>query len=106
IPGTGQLLLRQRRIATIFLLGFAIVLALYWPLRLPRYWWGLLLLLWIELLLGLASSCVSLVARSDSSSRLSLWWLALFGPAALLGCLAQSNLSLRAAGFRIYDIPS
>ena len=106
IPGTGQLLLRQRRIATFFLLAFAVVLVLYWPLRLPGYWWGLLLLVWIELLLGLASSCVSLVARSDSYSKLSLWWLVLFVPSSLLGCFAFSNLSLRAAGFRIYDIPS
>ena len=42
VPGSGQVLKRETRKALVYLALFAIALLLYWPLRLPATYIGLM----------------------------------------------------------------
>jgi signal peptidase I len=106
IPGLGQWLLRARRKGVVIFAMLVVVLALYWPLRLPRTYSGFLLVVWLTLLLFVASTWDALRTRTDHSDRKSRLWLFLFVPLAILISALHVNWLFRASGFRNYSLPS
>lgn len=106
IPGLGQWLLGARRKSVVFFAMFAVVLALYWPLRLPRTYSGFLLVAWFTLLLFVASTWDALRTREGLLGPKSRLWLLLFVPLAILTSVLYVNWLFRGSGFRNYSLPS
>jgi signal peptidase I len=106
VPGTGQLLLGCIRPAALFLAGFASSMALFWPLRLPHWYFGFCFSVLVLPLLSIASAWHAARFRDKTSQSLSHWWLLLIVPLAYLGSNFDSNRALRLGGFQIFDIPS
>ena len=76
LPGAGQLFLGRKKKA-IFLLAcqFAIGIG-FWPLRLPRSYPGLILILWMCLLLSLFAIFDALMAQDFRlPGKMSRWWI-------------------------------
>jgi hypothetical protein len=104
--GSGQPWLRRPRDGAVFLTGFIGILFCFWPLRLPRYYSTLLLLLaWSALYI--CAACSALLARHlPASSRPSKWWLVLAMPVALVGAELLGVAAIRVSGFRTFGVPS
>jgi len=78
VPGAGQLLLGQRRKAIVLLLVFLALIFFVFPLRLPRSFLALVLIVWTWVGLSLYASCAALLERKSSpAGRPSTWWLLL-----------------------------
>jgi signal peptidase I len=107
VPGVGQLLLKDKKRAVIFFAGFILLLFLYWPIRLPLHYGGLILMVFYAIGLSIASSYFALTANLQKTLPLSPWWLSLIVPMSLVFTLGlDANILLRAAGFRVFNIPS
>ena len=106
IPGTGQLLLGQRRKGCILLLLFVAVLLCVWPLRLPRFAVGLALLwvAWINLSIHAAYG-EAWSNEIPEGQRPSKWWVAPVLVTALLVLWFVPDQVMLAAGFQFFDIP-
>jgi len=107
IPGSGQLLLGQRRNGTIFLALFVAVLLCFWPLRLPRLFLGsaLLSLSWINLSIHSAYRA-GWSSGIPEHQRPSKRWLAVVLPLALIALWFIPDQLMLAAGFRGFSIPN
>jgi signal peptidase I len=107
VPGTGQWLLRDMDRGLKFFLGFVFLGILYWPIRLPHYFFGLLCLVLYAIALAIVSSYFALTASSSKAAPISAWWMLAVIPIALMSALGlQLNILLLAAGFRVFTIPS
>jgi signal peptidase I len=107
LPGLGQLLLKDKKRAVIFLVAFVFLLFLYWPIRLPLHYRGMIMMVVYSITLFIASSSFALIARLDKTPTPSAWWLLLTVPISIIFALGLStNLLLHAAGFRVFTIPS
>jgi signal peptidase I len=106
LPGFGQLALGKNAIGVAFIGTFCCLAVLYWPLRLPRSYVGLQVLLLAMAALFAASAWHALRCPILSSRRGSLWWLVLVLPFALLASFVHSNWLSRAGGIRPFDVPS
>jgi signal peptidase I len=101
------MLLKDNRRAAIFFAAFILLLFLYWPIRLPLHYGGLMLIAFYAIALSIVSSYFALTAHSEKTLPLSAWWLLLAVPMLLILALDfDGNLILRAAGFRVFNIPS
>jgi len=100
LPGAGQLYLRRfKKAAFLFIALLAISLG-FWPLRLPRSYPGLLLLLWALVPLSWVAILNALLARdSPSSARMSRWWILAGIPLSYIGLNLVFTPLLFAAGF-------
>ncbi len=106
LPGFGQLALGKKRTGVAFIGTFCFLACLYWPLRLPRSYFGLQGLLLAMAILCAASAWHALRSENLQATRASRWWLVLVLPFALLASFAHSNWLSLAAGFRPFDVPS
>jgi signal peptidase I len=106
-PGSGQLLLGERRKGQILLAIFVIFCMGFWPLRLLRFYPGLLLLGWTSLVLSLYATIATLRARGNSRSPApSRWWILLSIPLTYLGFNLVFTSLLFASGFSAMEFSS
>ena len=107
IPGTGQILLGQRRKGQALLGAFAVACLGFWPLRLLRFSWGLGLFGWLLIGLALYATNPALITRSssDSPSR-SKWWILLGVLMTYVGFNLVFASLLFATGFRALRLNS
>jgi len=107
IPGTGQILLGQRRKGQVLLGLFVVFYLGFWPLRLPRYYPGLLILLWMSLGLTLYATNAALLARNSVSSHApSKSWILLSVPLTYFGFNVVFTSLLLVVGFRAMEFNS
>jgi len=101
LPGAGQLYLRRyKKAALLFIAVLAISLG-FWPLRLPRSYAGLLLLLWMLVPLSWFAILNALMARdSPSSAKISRWWILAGIPLSYIGVNLVFTPLLVGSGFR------
>jgi signal peptidase I len=106
LPGTGQWLLGDKRGGVIFLALFGVLSLCFWPLRLPKSFVGLQLLVGAAVLVCVVATWGALRVSSAASTRGPRWWLLFLIPLALMISFAHSNWLLRVAGFQVFDVPS
>lgn len=107
IPGSGQWLLGDRKQAIRLFLAFLFLCLLYWPIRLPIYYGGLIFALFYAVALAIISSYFALTAFSEKLLPLSAWWMLAVAPFACFFAIAVNmSIFLHAAGFRVFTIPS
>jgi len=106
LPGTGHWLLGDKRDGVIFIAFFGVLSLCFWPLRLPKSFVGLQLLMVAAMLVCVVATWGALRVSSAASTRGPRWWLVFLLPLALMISFAHSNWLLRAAGFQIFDVPS
>jgi signal peptidase I len=101
MPGAGQLFLGNRRKAFVFLVFSVVVASGFWPLRLPRSYPGIMLLICAIIVLWLLAVCDALFGRDRvSPGRLSKWWLLAALPLHYIGVNIFFTSLLFASGFR------
>jgi signal peptidase I len=107
VPGAGQFFLGQRRKGGVLLAIFVLLLFCFWPLRLLRFYSGLVSLycIWIALYLYAAGSA-QLARPPAALSRPSRLWLLVVIPIGLVTLSLLGRLATRAAGFRSFSVPS
>jgi signal peptidase I len=106
LPGTGHWLLGDRRGGVIFFALFCVVILCFWPVRLPKSFIGLQLLVVASMSVCVVAACGAVRVSSAASTRGPRWWLLFFIPLALMISFVHSNWLLRVAGFQIFDVPS
>jgi signal peptidase I len=107
VPGVGQFLSGQRRKGAILLVLLAVLLFCFWPLRLLRFYGGLLAVFWGWIGLYFYAVCTAGWARRlPGSARPSKWWLALVLPTTLLTMSLIGAGVTRLSGFRSFLVPS
>jgi signal peptidase I len=106
IPGLGQWLIGARRKAVAYFGCLLLIGMLYWPVRMPKEYWGLIVLVWLSLALFVFATWDAVRSRNSDLSPQSRWWLVVFLPVALLGLALYTNFSFRLSGFRNYSLPS
>lgn len=107
VPGAGQFFLGQRRKGTVLLLMLAALLTCFWPLRLLRFYPGLVLLFCGWIVLYFYAACTAQLARNGSTgTRPSKWWLVIVLPLTLLTLSLLGRAVTRASGFRTFSMPS
>jgi signal peptidase I len=106
LPGSGQRWLGKKLAGIGFLGAFGILVLLYWPLRLPRSFVGIEVLVFAAMGLWTAAAWHALRSPSQGMIQGSRLWLFILVPISLLASFAYSNWFLLAAGFRPFDIPS
>lgn len=107
VPGAGQAFLgRNKKAAFLFLALIAISVG-FWPLRLPRFFVGLIVLVWMCLLLSLFAVYDALLARDPrSSGRISRWWIFAGIPLHYIGMNLILTSLLIGSGFRTLKFAS
>jgi signal peptidase I len=100
LPGAGQLYLRRyNKAAFLFIALLAISLG-FWPLRLPRSYLGVLLLLWMLVPLSWFAILNALLARdSPLSAKISRWWIPAGIPLSYIGVNLVFTPLLLGSGF-------
>lgn len=99
-PGTGQLYLGKRKKALTILIVLITVSIGFWPLRLPRSYTSLVLLLWVLFPLSLYAVCEALLGKDiTSSGRLSRWWILAAIPIHYIGFNLLFTSLLFGSGF-------
>lgn len=106
VPGLGDWILGDRQRSAIFLALFLAELLCYWPMRLPRSYFGLFFLSFAGCLLNLVSACCTfLLRRSGKDAARNVWILALI-PLALVCVSFEAQAALRASGFQVFTLGS
>lgn len=105
-PGTGQLLLGQRRKGTILLALLAALLVCFW-LRLPGFFFAFVMLCWGCIGLYFYAACSAIwSSHLPGSRRPSRSWLAVIVPlAAATLWLGGDAVIVHLAGLRLFNIP-
>ncbi len=106
LPGFGQLVLGDIPRAVTYFTCLLVVAVLFWPLRLPKTYGGLILLAWLMFLPYVISVWDALRAKHRGLQLKSRWWLGLFVPLAILFAVLCVNVLFRTSGFRNYSLPS
>lgn len=107
LPGSGQLLLGQRRKGTILLGILVVLLFCFWPLRVLRSYPGLLVIFWCWIVLYVYAACSAGLARHLSpTERPSKWRLVLVLPITLVTMSLIGAGVTRLSGFRSFLVPS
>jgi signal peptidase I len=100
VPGAGPLYLGKRRKAVVIFFILVAISIGFWPLRLPRSYSSLTILIWVLLTLSLYAVCEALFARDAASSgRLSRWWIFAAIPLHYLGFNLLFTSLLFGSGF-------
>jgi signal peptidase I len=106
LPGTGHWLLGDKRDGAIFLALFGVLCLCFWPLRLPKSFVGIQLLVVAAMLVCVVATWTALRVSSAASTRGPRSWLIFLIPLALMISFVHSNWLLRVAGFQVFDVPS
>lgn len=100
LPGLGQLILGRKTIANVFFISFLALALTLWPLRLPRWYWGLVLFVAGVLVLAVVSAWLAVWHSVKGAARLSLLIVV---PASFAAAAFVANVAPRAAGFVSYQ---
>jgi signal peptidase I len=107
VPGAGQFFLGRNKKAGFLFLALITISGGFWPLRLPRFYVGLIFLLWMCLLLSLFAVFDALLARDTrSSGRMSRWWIFAGIPLHYIGVNLIFTSLLIGSGFRAFKFAS
>src|SRR5207248_10819205 len=106
-PGAGQLLIGQRRKGIFLLLVFVALWVCVFPLRLPRFFAGLLLIALVSLGLSLYASCAALLQRrTPSEKRVSKLWILSIPVLGYFGSNVVFTPLFLVSGFRALKVAS
>jgi len=107
VPGAGQFFLGHRRKAIVLFLILVAICLGFWPLRLPRFFLGLVLLALAGLGLSFcAIGDVLLAHRSEPGRRPSRWWLLIVPVLVYCSFNLIFTTLLLASGFRALKVAS
>lgn len=106
VPGIGHFFLHKKRHAIGFLLVYVALGFLYWPVRAPKSYWGLIGLAWCALVLCAVAAWNALRTPSHLARACSKRWFLILLPIVLFASVVHTNWLLRAAGFGYYSMPS
>lgn len=106
VPGAGQLLVGQRRKGLLILSLFVALVGCMWPLRMPRFFAGLILLIIAWLAVCAYATCAALVHRQPPRGNISKWWLLIVPLLVYLGINLVFTPILLLAGFRALEFGS
>jgi signal peptidase I len=98
--------LGDQRDGTIFLVMFGVLSLCFWPIRLPKNYIGLQVVVSATILICAIATWSALCVESPVSTRGPRWWLVFLIPLALMVSFAHSNWLLRVAGFQLFQVPS
>jgi signal peptidase I len=107
VPGAGHLLVGRWGEGMLLLTLMAMLLVCFWPLRLLRFYPGLVILYlaWITIF-AYAPCSAQLGAGSTRGRKPSGWWLVGTISFALLSLSLLGKMVTRASGFRTFTTPS
>ncbi len=105
IPGAGQLLLGHIRSAALLLSALATALLLYWHVRLPQWYWGLIVLLLGWIALAIYAVWNALRSPDERWRKASGLWFFPFAIVAFFLSSLGSNTVMRVAGFQLFHMP-
>lgn len=103
IPGLGDWVLGERKRAAIFFLTLICTALCYWPLRLPRFFWPLILLVLACAALHFASTCCTFLLGRTETDAAANWWILVLIALAYLFSAAEITSQLRLAGFQVFS---
>jgi signal peptidase I len=106
VPGAGQLLIGRQRKGFMLLFVFVAILSCVWPLRLPRFYAGLISIILAWLGLSLYAGCSALFDRATSTEQPSRWWLLAIVPATYIGINLFFTPLFLVSGFRALKFSS
>src|SRR5438105_6850248 len=106
LPGVGHFLLRRNRAALGFICAFCVLALMYWPLRLPRSYTGLQLLILAGNVLFTVAGWHALRTPAQEVPQGTRRWLLVVIPLALLFSFAHVLWLFRVAGMRAFMVPS
>jgi signal peptidase I len=105
-PGLGQILLGKTRAGIAFLCALGLLSLLYWPLGLPRSYFGMRAVIFISVGLFVAGGWHALRTSCPPTKPGSRWWLLLLVPLAFKASSWHDTRMLPCLGLRAYDVPS
>jgi len=106
LPGLGQIYLHRAKVGAAYLFLVVLLAGCYWPLRLPRFYYGCLLLMLASMALSVTASWSALRTKTPSRGPGPYLWLLLLIPLSLFAAVISWGMLLHLAGFKIYKIPS
>jgi signal peptidase I len=106
LPGLGHLLLGKRRAAIAFLCALGVLSLLYWPLRLPKSYFGMQVVIFVSVSLFIAAGWHALRTPCPQFMPGSRWWLILLVPLAFKASFWHDTRMLPVIGLRAFDVPS
>jgi hypothetical protein len=92
-PGIGRILLGKTRAGVAFFCAYGVVASLYWPLRLPRSYFGMFAVIFASMGLFIAAGRHALGTPSQKAGTGCRWWLLLLVPLAHNASLEQYSLA-------------
>jgi signal peptidase I len=107
VPGAGHFMLGRWPISFCLAACFAILVVCFWPLRLLRFYGGILVLFasWIALVVY-ATFSAQLSRSAQNGARASRWWFLGTLPVSLVVRSLSGGALTRASGFRSFEVPS
>lgn len=105
-PGIGQLLLGKTRVGIGFVCAYGLLALLYWLFRLPRSYFGMYVLILLNVGLLVVAGWHALRTPRQGSIPGSRWWLVLLVPLALKASFWSDARLLPLAGLLAFDVPS
>jgi len=107
VPGTGHLLLGQRRRGWVLFVLFLVLMCCIWPLRLPRFVLVMNLIALIWLVLSLHAGFSTFLSQNAISERkLSKLWLLAVSALALIWIKLLLTPLLLLSGFQVLEFNS
>jgi len=107
VPGAGHFMLGRWPISFCLAACFAILVVCFWPLRLLRFYGGILVLFASWIALVVYATCSAQLSRSaQNGARASRWWFLGTLPVSLVVRSLSGGALTRASGFRSFEVPS
>lgn len=107
VPGIGQLALKEKRSALIYLALLVVWFVLFLPpFRIPHFYPGALFAIFSAIALMVTASWRALRSRAWNLRSGSYWWLFVLIPLACIVASLYWAVALRVGGFRGFTIPS
>jgi len=105
-PGLGHIILGKMRAAIAFLCAVGFLSLFYWPLRLPKSYFGMQVVIFMSVGLFIVAGWHALRTPCPPVMPGSRWWLFLLVPLALKASFWHDTRMLPFVGLRAYDVPS
>jgi signal peptidase I len=105
-PGLGHVMFGKMRAGIAFLCALGLVSLLYWPLRFPRSYFGMQVVIFISVSLFVVAGWHALRTPCPRMTPGSRWWLLLLVPLAFKASFWHDTRMLPFVGLRAYDVPS
>src|SRR5690242_14695895 len=102
LPGAGHVLIRRFDRALAFFVGLLVLVALLWPTRVAAYFPAMMVCGFAWMALYVTSTWSALRISSPIAEPGLRSWLILLVPLALFACSKESDVAIRASGFRMF----